>query len=91
MLSQKQHTVVIVLVQTPTKEDMPAFLGECINQSVKRWEVVTCNFFSKILPKFTAHTETYGGREGSSIAPCDKCVMEHCNGTLQWNTAMDSW
>ena len=23
----------------------------------------------------------YGGREGSSIARCDKCVMEHCNGT----------
>ena len=55
MLSQNQHSVVISLVQTPTKVDMPAFLGECINQSVKRWEVVTCNFFSKILPKFTAH------------------------------------
>ena len=31
----------------------------------------------------------YGGREGSSIARCDKCVMEHHNGTPQWNTAME--
>ena len=53
MLSQKKHNVVIVLVQTPTKLELPALIGEY--QSVKRWEVVTCNFFSKILPKFTAH------------------------------------
>ena len=58
MLSQKKHNVVIVLVQTPTKLELPALFGGCINQSVKRWEVVTCNFFSKILPKFTAYHNT---------------------------------
>ena len=37
---------------------------------------------------FDHDTVYYSGREGSSIARCDKCVMEHCNGTLQWNTEL---